>query len=297
MNVLETKGLTKFYGRLAAVDQLDLEIPKGTVFGLLGPNGSGKTTTLGMVLGAIRPSAGSFNWFGGENGNKARKRVGAILEHPVFYPHLSGVHNLKISATIKQHGKNRVEEVLDFVGLGQRGKDPFKSYSLGMKQRLAIASSLVADPDVLILDEPTNGLDPEGIRDIRGLIQQIAESGKSIVLASHLLDEVQKVCTDYAVLKKGQCIHKGNVKADLDGNGGWEIAAADMEALRKAAEGMQMVRHVEQGEYGLHIDINDSFDGADVNRAFLDQGITLSQLAEKRNTLEEKFLELLNTNQ
>ncbi|NVK27625.1 MAG: ATP-binding cassette domain-containing protein [Flavobacteriia bacterium] len=297
MSVLTTSGLTKDYGRIRAVNKLDLDIPAGTVFGLLGPNGSGKTTTLGMVLGAIKPTAGSFNWFEGVTGSNARKRVGAILEYPVFYPHLSGAQNLKIAASIKQSGADRISEVLDFVGLGQRGKDPFKTYSLGMKQRLAIASALVGDPEVLILDEPTNGLDPEGIHDIRDLILQIAQSGKSIVLASHLLDEVQRVCKDYAVLKRGTCIHKGNVKADLSGNGGWEISSENLENLSSAASELSFITKVESREDSLLIQVGNEIDGAAINRAFMDKQIVLGQLSEKRNTLEEKFLELLKSNQ
>ncbi|KAB2813705.1 ABC transporter ATP-binding protein [Phaeocystidibacter luteus] len=297
MSVLTTTGLTKDYGRIRAVNKLDLDIPAGTVFGLLGPNGSGKTTTLGMVLGAIRPTEGDFHWFDGQTGSKARKRVGAILEYPVFYPHLSGAQNLKIAASIKQSGADRIEEVLDFVGLGKRGKDPFKAYSLGMKQRLAIASALVGDPEVLILDEPTNGLDPEGIHDIRDLITQIAESGKSIVLASHLLDEVQRVCKDYAVLKRGTCIHKGNVKEDLSGNGGWEISSSDLEKLAVSAREINFITEVEKQEDSLLIQVGDDVDGQTINRAFIDKQIVLGQISERRNTLEEKFLELLKSNQ
>ncbi len=296
MSVLHTQNLTKKYGSLTAVNELDLAIPAGTVFGLLGPNGSGKTTTLGMVLGAIRPSWGTFDWFDGVTGSAARRKIGAILEHPVFYPHLSGEQNLKIAATIKKSGKERIPEVLNFVGLGERGKDPFKAYSLGMKQRLAIASALVADPDVLILDEPTNGLDPEGIIDIRGLITRIANQGKTIILASHLLDEVQRVCSDYAVLRKGKCIHKGNVSADLQGNGGWQIASSDLQALIQKSKESSFVKNlVEQGD-SILIDVDETLKGDEINRHFLEAGITLSRLEERRNTLEEKFLELLKSN-
>ncbi len=297
MSVLTTDKLTKKYGSLTAVNELDLAIPAGSVFGLLGPNGSGKTTTLGMVLGAIRPHSGSFNWFDGQTGSKARRRIGAILEYPVFYPHLSGEQNLKIAATIKKSGKDRIPEVLDFVGLGKRGKDPFKAYSLGMKQRLAIASAMVADPDVLILDEPTNGLDPEGIIDIRGLITRIAEQGKTIVLASHLLDEVQRVCTDYAVLRSGKCIHKGNVAEDLQGNGGWKISAKDLSKLISAAKETSFIKNVDEQGDSIMIDVDEKLEGDQINSHFMGMGITLSQLEEKRNTLEEKFLELLKTNQ
>lgn len=293
MTVLETTALTKRYGRITAVNELNLSIPSGEVFGLLGPNGSGKTTTLGMVLGVIRPTQGHFNWFDGTNGSEARKRVGAILEQPIFYPHLSGSQNLKIAAKIKEKGVDRIDEVLQFVGLGQRGRDPFKSYSLGMKQRLAIASALVGDPDVLILDEPTNGLDPEGIHDIRELITQIAQSGKTIILASHLLDEVQKVCSEYAVLQSGKCIHRGNVNIDLAGNGGWEIAAENMESLETQVGELSLFQNVERSGDSLLVQVSDNTSGTDINKSLLDRGIVLSHLTERKNTLEEKFLELL----
>lgn len=296
MNVLTTTGLTKRYGRLTAVDHLDLQIPRGSVFGLLGPNGSGKTTTLGMLLGAIRPHEGSFVWFNGQSDHKARKQIGAILEHPVFYPHLSGYQNLKISATIKGKGKDNIQETLDFVGLGDRGNDLFKQYSLGMKQRLAIASALIADPEVLILDEPTNGLDPQGIHDIRGLILQIAESGKTIILASHLLDEVQRVCSDYAVLQKGKCIHKGNVKHDLQGNSGWMVSADDMNKLEAVVQTLPGVVSLEKTEDGLLLTTNEDVTGTFLNQSLMNEGVILKELTERRNTLEEKFLELLKSN-
>ncbi|TNE27489.1 MAG: ATP-binding cassette domain-containing protein [Bacteroidetes bacterium] len=295
MTVLETASLTKRYGRITAVNELNLSIPSGEVFGLLGPNGSGKTTTLGMVLGVIRPTLGNFTWFDGISGSSARKKVGAILEQPIFYPHLSGAQNLKIAAKIKEKGLDRIDEVLQFVGLGERGRDPFKNYSLGMKQRLAIASALVADPDVLILDEPTNGLDPEGIHDIRRLITEIAASGKTIILASHLLDEVQKVCSEYAVLQSGKCIHKGNVAADLAGNGGWELASEDLDALQTALSETSFVKGIKPTDNAFLVQIDPSISGSEINKSMMDKGLILSQLAERRNTLEEKFLELLKS--
>lgn len=296
MMVLETSGLSKNYGSITAVNQLDLSIPSGKVFGLLGPNGSGKTTTLGMVLGVIQPTTGQFQWFEGVSDHHARKRVGAILEHPVFYPHLSGIQNLKISSKIKGAGTSRIQEVLDFVGLGKRGGDKFKSYSLGMKQRLSIASALIADPDVLILDEPTNGLDPEGIHDIRDLITRIAEEGKSIVLASHLLDEVQKVCTEYAVLQSGKCIHKGNVKEDLESGGMWSLNAPDQDALKHALNDWSAVSKLEQSDGSLAVALGDEWTGESINKAMADRGIFLSELYQRKNTLEQKFLELLKSN-
>jgi ABC-type multidrug transport system, ATPase component len=196
--VLSIRKLTKNFGKLCAVNQLDLEVQKGQVFGMLGPNGSGKTTTLGMLMGVVNPSAGDFSWFGQPATNLTRKKVGAVLEHPIFYPYLSGQKNLELNAMIKGADPNNIPKVLELVELAGRKDDKYKTYSLGMKQRLAIASALVSDPIVLILDEPTNGLDPMGIAEIREIIKRIASDGKTIILASHLLDEVQKVCSHFA---------------------------------------------------------------------------------------------------
>jgi len=212
-NVLLLNGLTKQFGKLRAVNNLSLEIGTGHVFGMLGPNGSGKTTTLGMLMGVINPSAGTFSWFGEKPTHELRKKIGAVLEHPIFYPYLSGQRNLELNATIKECPAANIARVLELVELTDRRNDPYKTYSLGMKQRLAIASALLNDPTVLILDEPTNGLDPMGIAEIRELIKKIAASGKTIILASHLLDEVQKVCTHFAVLKKGNLVYTGPVGA------------------------------------------------------------------------------------
>src|SRR5690606_31511674 len=178
---------------------------------MLGPNGSGKTTTLGMLMGVVNPTSGSFQWFGESPTPQIRRKIGAVLEHPIFYPYLSGLKNLELNAMIKQCPAENIEKVLDAVELTGRKDDKYKTYSLGMKQRLAIASALLNDPTVLILDEPTNGLDPMGIAEIREIIKKIAANGKTIILASHLLDEVQKVCTHFAVLKKGNLVHVGPV--------------------------------------------------------------------------------------
>lgn len=193
--VLSIQKLTKNFGKLCAVNQLDLEVKRGQVFGMLGPNGSGKTTTLGMLMGVTHPTSGSFTWFGEKPSHITRKKIGAVLEHPIFYPYLSGQKNLELNAMIKGADPNNIPKVLEMVELSSRKDDKYRTYSLGMKQRLAIASALVSDPIILILDEPTNGLDPMGIAEIRQIIKRIAADGKTIILASHLLDEVQKVCT------------------------------------------------------------------------------------------------------
>lgn len=213
--ILDIHTLSKRYGSIQAVDKLSLQVEKGSIYGLLGPNGSGKTTTLGMVLDVIRPTSGSFSWFGQPASPATKKRVGALLETPNFYPYLTARRNLEIVAEIKGASHSRIAEVLHLVGLSQRMHTTFKGFSLGMKQRLALASSLLNDPEVLVLDEPTNGLDPEGIAEVRELILKIAAEGKTVILASHLLDEVEKVCTHVAVLQKGVLRAQGPVSTVL----------------------------------------------------------------------------------
>jgi ABC-2 type transport system ATP-binding protein len=209
--VLTVQNLVKQFGRIKAVNNLSLEIKRGQVFGMLGPNGSGKTTTLGMLMGVVNPTAGEFRWFNEAPTPGIRRKIGAVLEHPIFYPYLSGLKNLELNAMIKKCPAENIPRVLEIVELTERQNDKYKTYSLGMKQRLAIASALLNDPTVLILDEPTNGLDPMGIAEIRNLIRKIAANGKTIILASHLLDEVQKVCTHFCVLKRGVLVHAGPV--------------------------------------------------------------------------------------
>ncbi|MBC7474435.1 MAG: ATP-binding cassette domain-containing protein, partial [Candidatus Sericytochromatia bacterium] len=199
VNILEINNLSKNYGKLKAVNSLSLTVQKGNIYGLLGPNGSGKTTTLGIVLGVINSSSGDFRWFNSDEKTKSRKKIGAILETPNFYTYLSAYKNLQIVADIKGVDYQRIDTVLKTVNLFERKKDNFAGYSLGMKQRLALASALLSDPDVLVLDEPTNGLDPQGIADIREIIQKTAREGKTIIIASHILDEIEKVCTHVAV--------------------------------------------------------------------------------------------------
>ncbi len=294
MSALTINNLTKTYGRMHAVNNLSLTIEKGKAFGLLGPNGSGKTTTLSMVLGVTNPTSGEYQWFGGEKESVARKKVGAILEQPVFYPSLSAEQNLRIVAHIKRIQNAPIEKTLEFVGLHNRKRDPFKAYSLGMKQRLAIASALLSDPDVLILDEPTNGLDPEGIADIRGMIQKIIDSGKTLILASHLLDEVQKICTDFIILNKGKTLYSGNVEKDLNAAGEFTISAPNTELLTQACGESSLILESELEEGQIKIRVEEDVEASAINQHFYDRGIVLSQLTPRKNRLEEKFLEILN---
>jgi len=289
--ILKTTKLTKHFGRIKAVQELDLTIYEGQIFGLLGPNGSGKTTTLGMILGALNQTSGSFTWYGKTATHEVRQKIGAILEHPIFFPHLSAAQNLKITAQIKNVAENRIAEVIDWVGLGERSNDKFGTYSLGMRQRLAIASALLSDPKVLILDEPTNGLDPLGIADIRGLIQRIAEEGKTIVLASHLLDEVQKVCTDFAVLYKGKLIHTGNVEAELALDQYFEIRSDDLTLLENALQQFSAAQKVERTEN--YIRLQSTADGKSINQFLIDRQIIASEITKKKKTLENQFINLV----
>ncbi len=290
--ILETKNLSKHYGRIKAVDNLDLQIGKGMVFGLLGPNGSGKTTTLGMVLDVINKTAGQYYWFGEHPTKEHRKRIGAILETPVFYPYLSGARNLELVCDIKGVPYSRIAEVIDQVGLTGRENDKFKTYSLGMKQRLSIASALLSDPEVMILDEPTNGLDPQGIAAIRDLISQIAATDKTILLASHLLDEVQKVCSHFAVLKNGRLIHSGPVAEVGQGQVQVEVMAnQDLQELLTALEWVTALRK-EGNKYVATL--QDGHTAADLNAYLYEKGVVAHHLVMVVKSLEKQFLEILN---
>jgi ABC-type multidrug transport system ATPase subunit len=290
--VLSIQGLTKNFGRLCAVNQLNLEVKRGQVFGMLGPNGSGKTTTLGMLMGVVNPTAGNFSWFGQSPTHQLRKKIGAVLEHPIFYPYLTGQKNLELMAMIKEAPVENIPKVLELVELSARKDDKYKTYSLGMKQRLAIASALLNDPIVLILDEPTNGLDPMGIAEIREIIKRIAADGKTIILASHLLDEVQKVCTHFAVLKRGTLMHVGMVDDVGKGEELVEVAAYhdDLGVLLKEFVGSAEVRR-EENQFVVMM--KDGFHSQDLNRFLFDKGIIVSHLITKKKTLEKEFLEIL----
>ncbi|MCR9173107.1 MAG: ATP-binding cassette domain-containing protein [bacterium] len=297
--ILKTEGLTKTFKGFKAVDGLNIEIQPQMVYGLLGPNGSGKTTTLGMLLGVIRPSEGSFSWF--ENGQKDenRKRIGALLETPNFYPYLTAVQNLEITAKIKDipNPKGEIERVLKVVDLFDRKDTKFSTYSLGMKQRLAIGATLLGDPELLVLDEPTNGLDPQGIKDIRDLIIKIGKEGKTILIASHILDEIEKVCTHCAILRKGQLIKTGTI-AQIIGN-------EDVQLIKAHAEDMDKLRSFvnSKNDYSIYRDNEDAFiisaahgmKASDFNKHCFDNGIVLNQLSTFNETLEDQFLQIVKT--
>ena len=290
--VLSIQNLTKHFGRIKAVNNLNLEVKAGHVFGLLGPNGSGKTTTLGMLMGVVNATSGNFYWFGEEPTPQLRRKIGAVLEHPIFYPYLTGQQNLELNAMIKQCDPANIPKVLEVVELSDRKDDKYKTYSLGMKQRLAIASALLNDPIVLILDEPTNGLDPMGIAEIREIIRKIADSGKTIILASHLLDEVQKVCSHFAILKKGTMVYTGPV--DDVGKGAETVEVkADDESLNDVLQKFPGTSTINRENGAFQVSMLEGFHGKDLNAFLFQNGITASHLVTKKKSLEKQFLEIL----
>lgn len=291
--VLSISGLTKHFGRIKAVNNLNLEVQRGQVFGMLGPNGSGKTTTLGMLMGVVNPTSGSFLWFGQTPTHQTRKKIGAVLEHPIFYPYLTGEKNLELNAMIKQCPPDNIANVLELVELTSRKGDKYKTYSLGMKQRLAIASALLNDPTVLILDEPTNGLDPMGIAEIRELIIKIAANGKTIILASHLLDEVQKVCTHFCVLKRGNLVHTGPVASVGHGTETVEVSA-ETEGFAAILEKFSGAQAIFRENGTCRVALKEGFTSQDVNRFLFEEGIVASHLVTKKKSLEKQFLEILS---
>ncbi|HUR30887.1 MAG TPA: ABC transporter ATP-binding protein [Saprospiraceae bacterium] len=296
--ILRTNQLTKrFSRRVLAVNELDLEVRRGQVFGILGPNGSGKTTTLGMILGVTSRTKGDYSWFEKGNHYSLRKNIGAILEQPNFYPFLSASQNMMVHSKIKDIKKPPIDELLKLVGLYERRNDPFKTYSLGMKQRVAIASALLADPEVLIFDEPTNGLDPQGIVEIRKMILDIRAMDKTIILASHLLDEVQKVCSDFAVLQKGKKIYSGSVAGALYNTDTLQISADNPEKLWEIIQLCPGIKNAERVGKSAKGDLKDDWTAASVNKYLVERGVEVSYLQQKRSSLEEKFLAVLKENE
>ncbi len=291
--ILTASNLSKNFGPLKAVNNLSFELYKGNVYGILGPNGSGKSTTLGMVLNVVNPSLGHFEWFEGSSSvHQALKKVGAIIERPNFYPYLTAVKNLELVSKIKEVSTDKIEEKLKLVGLWDRRESKFSTYSLGMKQRLAIASALLNDPEILILDEPTNGLDPEGIHQIRSLIIEIASRGTTILLASHLLDEVEKVCTHVLVLQKGNLLYDGKV-SEMNGHKGFfKLKSQDHKELIKELETIEALTAIVEKNGFVIADLKSNIDSEVLNKQLADKGIYLSHLTKEYISLEEQFLSL-----
>ncbi len=293
--ILSIKNLDKKYGKIHAVKNLSFDIQKGNVYGILGPNGSGKSTTLGIVLNVVNKTSGSFSWFGGKlETHDALKKVGAIIERPNFYPYMTAKENLELVCKIKSINYKKVEEKLEIVGLSDRKNSKFKTFSLGMKQRLAIASALLNDPEILILDEPTNGLDPQGIHQIRDIIKQIANQGTTILLASHLLDEVEKVCSHVLVLRYGEMLYNGTVEGMTNKSGYFEMVYSDNTLLKKIIIEIFETEKIDEQDGKVIVYFKETISGEKINKNLSEKGIFLSHLVNKKVSLEEQFLKLTN---
>jgi len=300
VSVLSLQGISKSYGRIRALNNLSFDVPEGCIFGVLGPNGSGKTTLLSIVLDVLKADNGQFRWFGHPGSPEQRKKIGSLLETPNFYHYLSAERNLKIVARIKGRGEEDISEVLKTVNLYERKDSKFSTYSLGMKQRLAIAAALLGNPSILVFDEPTNGLDPAGIAEIRELMKQLNREGKTIIMASHILDEVEKVCTHVAIIQKGVLKTVGSVKEVMhldadDSSVLIEIAAEDNESLLATIQQMQGVKSALPTEAGVELVCANTINAGEVNRWCFEKGIVLHTLNVRRKSLEKRFLEITGT--
>ena len=313
--ILQTFGLTKTFAHLTAVNHLTMEVLRGEIFGFLGPNGSGKTTTIRLLLGLLRPTAGRIQVFGMDNATHLPEilyRVGAIVETPVFYPYLSGVDNLRIVAAasgmrLGKANQARIDEVLDLVDLGVRGGDAYRKYSLGMKQRLAIAAALLTDPELIVLDEPTNGLDPAGVHEVRQLILRLAGIGKTIFLSSHLLYEIQQVCNRVAILQKGHLLKQGTVQELLREG---EQLVVRLGTLEETQQALVVLQQASEQEMDWISTISSGIDKKKQPALFLDAPLARSQeitallarrhlyiaeMYQEQASLEAFFLELTGT--
>ena len=292
MPVLQTTNLSKSYGRIRAVDGLNLTIEKGNVYGLLGPNGSGKTTTLGLLLGILQKSAGSYTWFDGKYGENERLQIGSILETPNFYPYLNAKDNLAIIQHIKKSYNDDIQGLLELVNLAHRSTSKFYTYSLGMKQRLAIAATMIGDPEVLIFDEPTNGLDPQGIAEIRSTLKKVADTGKTIIFASHILDEVEKICSHVAIIKNGKLLAVGPIGSIIHSDITIEVKANNTASLLTILQNHPDIKNIDQQGDLIVVNAAEDFDPGSLNQLAFEKGITLSHLVARKKKLEEEFLEI-----
>jgi len=292
MSVLKISGLTKHYGPITALNELNLTIEAGNIYGLLGPNGSGKTTTLGIILGILGQTSGSFEWFGGKYGDKYRMRIGAILETPNFYPYLNAAKNLEIIQDIKNSHDDDIDQLLETVNLAHRKKSKFRAYSLGMKQRLAIAATLIGKPDVVIFDEPTNGLDPEGIAEVRNILKEVADGGKTVIMASHLLDEVEKICSHVAIIKNGELLATGPVGSILSNDVTVEVSSPNIEQLTNLVSGVEWIRNIKREKDIIEFQIAEEHTAQEINSLAYNNNIILNHLVSRKRKLEEEFLEI-----
>ncbi len=292
--ILSINNLNKKYNKYVhAVNNVSLEIKKGNVYGILGPNGSGKSTTLGIVLNVVNKTSGNYSWFGGKlDTHEALKKVGAIIERPNFYPYMTAKQNLELVCKIKNIDYSKVREKLTLVGLVDRENSKFNTFSLGMKQRLAIASALLNDPEILILDEPTNGLDPQGIHQIRDIIRLIASQGTTILLASHLLDEVEKVCSHVLVLQKGKILYSGTVDGMSSNEGYFELQSENKDTLISVIQAHPAIEKVVIDEGKVLVYLKSPLEASDLNKYLFENNIYLNHLVKRKSSLEDQFLEL-----
>lgn len=296
--ILSLKNLDKKYGKVHAVNNLSFDIQRGNVYGILGPNGSGKSTTLGIILNVVNRTSGEFSWFNGElSTHKALKKVGAIIERPNFYPYMTASQNLALICKIKGISEEKINEKLSTVNLFERRDSKFSTFSLGMKQRLAIASALLNDPEILILDEPTNGLDPQGIHEIRQIIQHIATNGTTILLASHLLDEVEKVCSHVVVIRNGVKLYSGRVDEMTASNGLFELkVASNRDKLLSTLNEHPAIGKINEENETIIATLKSAISATEINEFLFKKGIVLSHLVKRKPSLEQQFLELTNNN-
>lgn len=294
-HILSLHQIHKNYGPIKALKGVSFDVPAGSVFGILGPNGSGKTTLLGIIMDVLKANSGTYSWFGQpEHSPDQRKRIGTLLETPNFYHYYSAVRNLQITAAIKGRGADDIERVLRLASLWERKDSKFSTFSLGMKQRLAIANAILGNPDVLLLDEPTNGLDPNGIAEIRDLIRQLGETGTTVIMASHMLDEVEKVCNHVAILKRGELITTGHVDEVLADEDVVEMSATDLARLESVLNALPGVKSIRRHNGSFQVMFTESKTAEQINKHCFEQGITLNYLTTKRKSLEARFMELTN---
>jgi len=291
--ILSIRGLSKSYKNVRAIRNLDLQIAEGQAYGILGPNGSGKTTTLSIVTGIIRQDAGLYLWFGEEPEASQRKSIGSLIETPHFYPYLNLEKNLRIICDIKGMPYGDIGRVLETAQLAERKRSRYSTLSLGMKQRLGIAAALLGDPRVLVLDEPTNGLDPEGIAEVREIVVQQVQEGKTLILASHILSEVEKICSHVAILKKGELLADGPVKELLAEDEIIEISCNNNDELRKKLKGSILVKEIEAENGLLILTLNEKVSPAEINSFAFTNKLVVHHMLSRKRSLESQFLELV----
>jgi len=300
-NILVTRGLTKRFGNnkksITAVDNLDLEVHRGEVFGFLGPNGSGKTTTIGMLLGLIWPTSGSIEFFGDEKSKPAKllRKVGVVMDTPSFFPYLSGLNNLRYFAIITNcAGRGDIDKAIEMVGLNERAKDKVRTYSMGMKQRLSVALALMHDPELVILDEPTNGLDPAGIIEFRETIRRLHGNGKTVFLSSHLLSEVEKVCSHVALINRGRILATGSVEELLGRTKAIWLKVSDADGAVRLLESVEWIKSVKKKETGLVVAEAEEERAYEINELLISNGIHVNETKISEGSLEDFFLATIN---